>query len=693
MIYWDKYKCHEFDIVGKRKKYDSTIYAFDIETSNYLILNGKQISGCDYEKLTKEEQEECTKCSTMYIWQLSINDVVYYGRTWDELKQFIYKINDQDPGIIKFIYVHNLAFEFQYLKNVFHFSEVMARKSHKVMSAKLRDYNIIFKCSLFMTNCGLSQIPEIYQLPIEKKVGDLNYDPIRHSKTPLTDKELGYCEHDCLVIYYYILEELKTYEQLSKIPNTSTGHVRKELQELVRTNFQYRRMVNKAINVDPHIYNLLQESFMGGYTHANYVYTDEVIKNVDSYDEASAYPYVLVAYKYPSTEFKKINLKDHKKMSKRLCYLLVVKFKNVISKYFNTYLSASKCRNIKGAKYDNGRIIECEECEITITDVDFRLILDWYDCEYEIIESYYANYNYLPKTFINFVLDKYALKTELKGLEEKVIEYSKEKNKFNALYGMSVTNTIRDEVLYDDETKLWSEKELTNEEIIEKLESEKKKSFLSFAYGVWVTAYARDNLLRRVMDLDEYVIYCDTDSMKLCEGYDKKIINDYNISVENRIKYVSNILNIPYNRFAPLDKNGKSRLLGIFESETQKGSMYTYDKFITQGAKKYASISNGDIHITVAGVPKKGSQALKSLDDFKDNFVFEHKYTDKNLLFYVDDQQEFLLKDFKGNEYLVDEKSGCVVVPTSYTLSKSLEYANLLTENSSKRAVYKEKRR
>lgn len=52
--------------------------------------------------------------------------------------------------------------------------------------------------------------------------------------------------------------------------------------------------------------------------------------------------------------------------------------------------------------------------------------------------------------------------------------------------GMSVTNTIKDDVLFNNDFG-WSEIELTNEEIIEKLEKEKKQGFLSFAFGVWVT--------------------------------------------------------------------------------------------------------------------------------------------------------------------------------------------------------------
>lgn len=202
-------------------------------------------------------------------------------------------------------------------------------------------------------------------------------------------------------------------------------------------------------------------------------------------------------------------------MINKFAYVLVVEFTNIKCKYFNNFISSSKCDSILNGVYDNGRIISADKITITLTDVDFYFILDTYKMDnYTIVESYYSIYDYLPKTFINFVLDKYVNKTKYKGVEGMEVEYTKEKNKFNALYGMSVTNMIRDEVIYDNVLD-WSERELTNEEIIEKLNEEKKKAFLSFAYGVWVTAFARSNLLKNVVKLDEYVVYCDTDSMKL----------------------------------------------------------------------------------------------------------------------------------------------------------------------------------
>lgn len=691
MKHYSEWIPHKSKIVGKRKKVDNNIYTFDIETTSYFTLNGVQYNAIEYDSLSDKEKEEAVKRSCMYIWMLGINDSVYYGRTWDELKDFITRISSHIPEK-KIIFIHNLAFEFQFLYSVFEMENVFARKSHKVIKCELKNYNIELRCSYFMSNAKLEKLPKIYNLPVKKLVGDLDYSKIRHSKTILTDEELGYCENDCLVLYYYILFELKTYERVDKIPITSTGHVRKELKDLTRLDYSYKAKVRKSINTDPHIYNLLIATFMGGYTHASWIYADELLKNVDSYDETSAYPYVMVAYKYPSTEFKKCYIKSREELNKNFAYILRVRFNNVKSKYYNNFISSSKCINLKGAKYDNGRIMSATSFEMILTDVDFKLYLDSYNCEYEIIESYYSVYSYLPIKYINFILDKYVIKTTYKGVAGKELEYNLEKQKFNALYGMTVTNNIKDEVIFKN--NLWEEVELTNEEIIEKLESDKKEAFLSFSYGVWVTAYARNNLLRNVMKLDEYVVYCDTDSIKLVQGYDKNIIEKYNQTVRNRIGFISRQLNIPLERFSPKDSKGKEHMLGLFEYEG------TYKEFITQGAKKYAvkelelneetNELEEKIKITVAGVPKGGAKALKDLKDFKDGFIFRYKDTNKNLLFYVDNQDNYLLTDYNGEEYLVTDRSGCCLLPNSYTLGKALDYCHLLSDDSSKRSVYKE---
>lgn len=203
-------------------------------------------------------------------------------------------------------------------------------------------------------------------------------------------------------------------------------------------------------------------------------------------------------------------------MLSRFAYLLVVRFKNIKSKYYNNFISFSKCRNIRGGHYDNGRVVSAKELEITLTDVDFKFLLKAYSGTYEILESYSTYYKYLPKQYINFILEKYENKTKLKNVKGKEIEYALSKNMFNSLYGMTVTNTIRDNVIYDN-INGWYTEPLNNMQILTKLSEEKAIGFLSFAYGVWVTAYARRNLLENALLLDEYSIYFDTDSIKLAK--------------------------------------------------------------------------------------------------------------------------------------------------------------------------------
>jgi len=690
MKYWTDYSGHEVNILGKKKKIDNTIYTFDIETTSYLVLDGEVISARDYPKLTPEEQEACIKQACMYVWQFSINDQVYYGRTWEEFVAFLDRLESNDDTR-KLVFVHNLSFEFQAIWSVLRIKSVMSRKSRKLLTCELEDYNIEFRCSMMLSNLKLEKLPEVYQLPVEKKVGDLDYSLLRTPETPLTEKELGYCEFDCLVTYWYIKTELETYERVDRLPTTSTGKVRKQLQRLVLSDYSYRARVGKQINIDPRVYNMLVDAFAGGYTHANYIYTDDVLKDVDSYDETSAYPYVLVTCKFPSTEFKRCNITKVEQMSSNFAYLVKVTITNIRSKFYNNFISSSKCVNIKGyPNYDNGRIISAKEVTIICTDIDLKFFLDAYSYDsYKIEECYYSIYNYLPIEYVNFILDKYVLKTKLKNVEGKELEYAREKGAFNSLYGMTVTNTIRADVEFKNFEE-WIERPLSNSEIGEKLGKEKGKGFLNFAWGVWCTAYARDNLLRRVLALDQYVVYCDTDSIKLVQGYDKTIFEKYNQSVEDKIKKVCKERGIAFERYAPSDIKGIPHLLGVFECETGKGRTVTYDKFITQGAKKYAYEIDGEIHVTVSGVPKAGgAKCLKSLDEFRDDLVFDFDNTNKLTLFYNDKQESYTITDYLGNSCKVTDKSGICMIPTTYKLGKALDYIELITEQSSERAKFR----
>lgn len=216
--------------------------------------------------------------------------------------------------------------------------------------------------------------------------------------------------------------------------------------------------------------------------HSNWTKTNKIIKNVTSFDFCSSYPFCMVSDRYPMTEFKKCNITKKEQILSNLAYIIVVRFKNIKCKYINNFISQSKCTKISHGRYDNGRVISAEEIKMVLTDVDFKLIDMTYSFEsYEFLEVYWSIYDYLPDEYINFVLDKYEDKTKLKGIEGKELEYQISKQKVNSLYGMCVTNNIRDRVVFDNE-RGWYEEKLSNKEIEEALKHSKTKGFLSFQW-------------------------------------------------------------------------------------------------------------------------------------------------------------------------------------------------------------------
>lgn len=294
---------------------------------------------------------------------------------------------------------------------------------------------------------------------------------------------------------------------------------------------------------------------------------------------------------------------------------------------------------------------------------------------------------YLPLEFYNFILEKYKEKTLLKNVEGKEAEYSLSKNMFNSLYGMSVTNDIRDEVLFEENE--WSSRELDNYEIVLKLIENKEKGFLNFAWGVYITSYARRNLLLNVSKLDKYVIYCDTDSIKLLQGFDIDIINKYNDNVKKKLEKISKERKIDFKEYEPKDNNNKKHLIGLFEKDG------VYSEFITQGAKKYAYRDNkGELHITISGVPKKGVKELNNdINNFRDNLIFHNSNTGKNIIQYNDNQPIFEVTDDFGNCEKIHQKYGVCILPTTYILGKSSEYSRFISSESSKRAIYMEEKK
>jgi hypothetical protein len=224
-----------------------------------------------------------------------------------------------------------------------------------------------------------------------------------------------------------------------------------------------------------------------------------------------------------------------------------------------------------------------------ITDIDFEIIKEAYECTYIIEFAWGSLKKPLDKKVAKFIIERYKAKTTLKGVEGQEEFYMKMKQELNSIFGMSCTNPLKAGIYLDDNYE-WKAHSMTDPDyfkfVQEKLNDMKKSFstlFFPMATGVYVCAYARENLFRTMMKLDQDVVYYDTDSIKGVGSKVIEVVEEYNRKVDREVEKYSKIHDIPIEDFRPLKPNGEPAPIGYFDCETKEG---LYKEFKTLGAKK-----------------------------------------------------------------------------------------------------------
>lgn len=676
-----EFQNHYFKKKNRADIVNDDIMCFDIETSSGFLHKDSDTLE-PYLGKSKKYYEDCKKFSICYVWQFSINDNVFWGRTLEDFKDFLQELEYYEPHK-KIVYIHNFSFEFQFLINILQFDYVFAREARKPLFAECSTYQ--FRCSYYLTNMSLATWAEQRKLSVQKLVGDLDYTILRTPKTVLTDKELAYCFNDVLVMYFGLLQYKEKYGHIIDIPFTQTGEVRKEVIDRmnVSSEYKYRKRCIKLIPETIEDYALLCDCLMGGYAHSNAVHTNVVLDNVFSKDISSSYPTVMCLEKYPMTYFEETVPCDDYFNNDNYSYIITFDVEHLSSKRWNTWLSFSKCAKIKGYSLDNGRVLKADYVQLSLTNVDYEMFKLCYDFDnLNIIDFRISSNDYLSPTFVKYILELYGNKTTLKGIKEKEPLYMKSKQYINSMYGMMVTKNITDTIEFEEDR--WKKELLNEKNFYTKIASEKKKlskTFGAFQFGVWVTAYARRNLWKGILALDYNVAYCDTDSIKYIDC-DTDFFERYNKEIERRENMRADMLGIPRDKFCPRDKNGISHRLGIFDDDGQ------YKKFKTLGAKKYCYVNNDDeLHMTVSGVRKSAVSQLHDIDNFKDGTVFDVEHAQKLIMSYVDDMPPIVWNKGQYDEFYSNYQHGICAQPTTYSLGITDDYESILTMVQNKREV------
>lgn len=633
---------------GTRSKlrYKDIVTAFDIETTRIVEI----------------EQ------SIMYIWQWAIDDVCVIGRTWEEFLEFSKKLSDRLGEKEKLvIFVHNLSYEFTFLKGIYEFTtkDIFSLDGRKILKCTMYG-NLEFRCSYLHSNMNLEEYLD--KMGVEHQKLELDYNKRRFPWTQLSDQELSYCINDVIGLVEAVkIEMMHDSDNLYTFPLTSTGYVRRDAKACMR---KISHLWVKKQLPNFHIFTMLREAFRGGNTHANRYFAGRIVEDVAGYDRSSSYPDVILNKRYPIAQFIELGsiTKDEFEYMYRVTHraiLMRVGFTNIRlrdDEWGCPYLSKDKSRNIEKGVYDNGRILIAEYLETTITDVDYSIIEEeyiWDDIYF--LDVAYSRYGELPKAFKELVIEYYRRKTELKGVEGEDLNYLRAKMKLNSIYGMMVQNNCKPPYIYEDGL-LIEDPDADIEKLLEK--DNKTRQLPPYHIGVWVTAHARKELEEAMLEIRRQggkFIYADTDSVKY--------IGEVDWNRYNRVR----IRNSKHSGAYATDPKGITHYMGMLEEEFPGRVVFS-----TLGSKKYCYVdSKGKLHLTVSGVIKTlGARELENYGGiyaFKPNFIFrdagglEAVYNDHPCI-----------SEYNIEGHTLKITSNVVLRPTTYTLGITSEYEYLL---------------
>lgn len=641
-IFWDKFKYDYLSNIMYLKRagrnendtYNNCIIMFDTETSK----KDPGVVG-----------ENHVVAFTVSIRAFNKNIVTLWGKRPDDLVSCLIKIHEAMAGQHTIFYCHNYSYDYVFirkflLKELGTPEKVLNVKPHYPILMTFKN-GMIIKDSLILSQKSLERWANDLDVEHKKAVGSWKYDKVRNQSSRLSADEKHYIENDTLAGVECIQ---KTMDSLGKriysIPYTATGIVR---EGFLKAGKQYNaHEAFKRIAPSYEVYQILEKVFHGGFTHANRYMTDMTIEgNIQAFDFASSYPFVMLSEKFPMECFEKWHdcsaseiLKSSENYAfifKLILYKFEVKKKNEPMPMLQFY----KMENSINCIIDNGRVLQGDYTEIYLTEMDLKIFMQQYTAEkHACVDVYYSRKEYLPRWFTDYVYELFRQKSLLKGGDP--VEYSLAKGRLNSCFGCCVQKAIQDNIVEDYETGVYDIKNLdpkTGQELLPEALYEKyvnnHNKVLPYQWGCYITSYSFYNLFQLGACADIW-IYSDTDSC-YGMGWNMKKVEEYNKRCRKKLSA---------NGYGPVVCNGKEYCLGVATLDGE------YSEFRTVGAKRYCgrSIYDNKLHSTVAGVPKRGVECLQdNIENFTRGFIFPGSKTGKqtHTYFYVDD----IYEDANGN--------------------------------------------
>ena len=639
----------------KDEYFTDAIMMFDTETS-------KDIDA-------KEAYENHLVCWSFSLRTANKNIFSLIGRKPIDFVKFLKSFVDCRPNEKIVLYAHNLYYDWCFLRGF-----LMAEFGKPVKMLATRPYypiyiefenGVILKDSAILAQCALERWAKNLNVQHKKLMGAWDYNARLNQDSPLTKRNIKYALFDTLCGVECIDAMMTTLKKhIYNMPYTATGVPRQELRK--RTNRKRAHMDYLKEVLTPQQQIKMEMVYHGGYVHGNRHFINTTMFDVSGGDFTSSYLYAACAFKMPREKFADYkNCTVEEILELKDMYAFIFKL-ILINPSLNRnepmpVLQYSKCTKTINAVCDNGRILCADYVEIYTSELTLDIIAQTYTYESAAcIEVECAHKDYLPRWYTDYIFECFEAKCKLKHGDR--LLYALSKARANCLYGLAVQHPVRNELeeIYEGESNgLYIRKEVDFEDAYMQ-HINKMSSILPYQWGCWITEVALHNLFKMGRECVDYKngglwLYSDTDS-----GYSNK----WNME---KVKQYNDwcLQMLRANGYDAVVVGNESFTLGTisFDDDCE------YSEFRYHGAKRYCGRNKHDneLHITVAGVPKKyGAKCLKNdINNFVTGFIFDGNTTGKL-------EHKYFYNQFHVDKWQNEICDSVDLSPCDYTLSTNI---------------------
>lgn len=407
------------------------------------------------------------------------------------------------------IYFHNLKFDGSYLLDYFCRSGYVWKDSPREVKTAGEMYFLItdsgvwfmgkvilkngrrldFRDSFKKIPLSVRTIGESYKLPILK--GEIDYTMPRPVGYTPTDEEIAYIHNDTEIV----ARALKIHFDEGLTELTAPADAFKFLKSTVCDSYRKLGIMSMRDKEHPEIDAFCRKAYCGGISWVNPDIKEKTVGAGVVYDVNSLYPSVMLNNPYPV--YYPTKIQSYTELSG---FLWIASFK---------VKAKRKPGKLPTLRANNAWVENSFTGVVTLTSVDYDLMLENYDVECDFIEGYrWAHSD--DQLFTEFVTYWGNRKMQHTGGLRQI-----DKLMLNSCYGKFGLNPdrIQKRAVYDPITrtvKYPPYRDANNNKLV------KHEKANNVAIAAFVTAYARRELCWGV-NASRGFCYCDTDSVHLAE--------------------------------------------------------------------------------------------------------------------------------------------------------------------------------